>query len=142
MNEANKDWKLTDNLKLLPAIIIAAMIFYFSSLSNPLPPAPPGPPSLVDMNILLHLCEFAGLSFFVAFGYFSKFNIKYTVLFTVTYAILDEVHQYFVPNRYFDVFDVVIDIIGVAIGFCVFISSKYLIERLHYRREVNIIDQS
>ena len=137
MNGANKDWSLIDYIKLVPAIIIAVIIFYFSSLSNPLPSVPPGPPSLIDINILLHLCEFAGLSFFVAFGYFSKFNIKYTVLITVTYAILDEIHQYFVPNRYFDVFDVMIDILGVAIGFLVFISAKYLIERLYNKRKAN-----
>ena len=142
MNETNKDWKLTDYLKLLPAIIIAAMIFYFSSLSNPLPAAPPGPPSLIDINILLHLCEFAGLSFFVAYGYFSKFSVKYTVLITVIYAILDEIHQYFVPNRYFDLFDIFMDIIGVALGFIVFISSKNLIERQYNRKQAKILEQS
>ena len=141
LNGTNKDWNLTDYLKILPAIVIAIIIFYFSSLSNPLPAVPPGPPSLIDINVLLHICEFAGFSFFVAFGYFNKFNVKYTVLFTVIYAILDEVHQYFVPYRYFDIFDIFIDIIGITIGFIVFISSKYLIERLYNRREANIIDQ-
>ncbi len=130
MNETKQDWIMTDYLKLLPAIVIAIIIFYLSSLSNPLPPGPPGPPSIIDINIILHMCEYAGFSFFVAFGYFSKFNIKYTVSFTIIYAILDEVHQHFVPNRFFDIFDIFIDIIGVIIGFFAFIILKKLIERL------------
>jgi VanZ family protein len=142
LNGTNKDWTLTDYVKLVPAIVIAVLIFYFSSLSNPLPPGPPGPPSLIDVNIILHVCEFAGLSFFVAYGYFGKFNVKYAVFLTVVYAILDEIHQYFVPSRYFDIFDVFIDIIGVTIGFFVFILSKNLVERLYIRKKANFVDQS
>jgi len=131
----NQDWDLVDYLKLLPAIIIAILIFYFSSLSNPLPTVPPDPPSFIDINIMLHMCEFAGFSFFVAYGYFSKFNIKYIIIITIIYAILDEVHQYFVPYRYFDGYDIIIDIVGLAIGFLVFILFKNLIERLSNKRK-------
>ena len=142
MNGAQQDWKLIDYLKLLPAIVIAILIFYFSSLSNPLPAGPPGPPSPIDINILLHLCEFAGLSFFVAYGYFSKFEVRYPITFTIIFAIFDEIHQYFVPNRFFDLFDISIDIIGVILGFLVYILFKKLIERIYNRRKANIIDQS
>ena len=137
MNGAKKDWSLIDYVKLVPAIVIAILIFYFSSLPNPLPPVPPGPPSIIDINLILHICEFAGLSFFVAYGYFQRFNMKYVILFTVIYAVFDEIHQYFVPNRYFDIFDVFIDIIGVAIGFLVFLLIKILIEKLHNREKSN-----
>ena len=136
MNGAKKDWSLIDYVKLVPAIVIAILIFYFSSLPNPLPPGPPGPPSIIDINLILHICEFAGLSFFVAYGYFHKFNVKYVILLTVIYAIIDEIHQYFVPNRYFDIFDVFIDIIGVVIGFLVFILIKNLKERIYNRKKV------
>ena len=105
-------------------------------MSNPLPPVPPGPPSLIDINVFLHMCEYAGFSFFVAYGYFSKFNEKYMIIITVIYAILDEIHQYF------DVFDIFIDVIGIVIGFVVFILSKNLIERQFNRKKANIVDQS
>ena len=131
----NQDWDLVDYLKLLPAIIIAILIFYLSSLSNPLPTVPLDPPSFIDINIMLHMCEFAGFSYFVAYGYFSKFNVKYAITLTIIYAILDEVHQYFVPYRYFDGFDILIDIIGIVIGFLAFILIKNLIERLHDKRQ-------
>ena len=136
MNGAKKDWSLTDYVKLVPAIVIAILIFYFSSLPNPLPPGPPGPPSVIDINLILHICEFAGLSFFVAYGYFHRFSIKYVILFTVIYAVIDEIHQYFVPNRYFDIFDVFVDIIGVVIGFLVFILIKNLKDRIYNRKKV------
>jgi len=135
LNDTKNDWSLTDYIKLVPAIVIAVLIFYFSSLPNPLPPGPPGSPSLIDINIILHMCEFAGLSFFVAYGYFHKFNMKFVISFTVIYAIVDEIHQYFVPNRYFDLFDVFIDIIGVVIGFLVFILIKNLMESIRNSAE-------
>ena len=142
MKGDKKDWSLIDYVKLVPAIVIAVMIFYFSSLPNPLPPGPPGPPSIVDINLILHICEFAALSFFVAYGYFHKFNVKYVILFTVIYAVIDEIHQYFVPNRYFDVFDVFIDIIGVAIGLFCFLLAKNLKVRIKSRKKVSIAQQS
>ena len=142
LNDAKKEWSLSDYIKLVPAILIAILIFYFSSLPNPLPPGPPGPPSLVDINLILHLCEFAGLSFFAAYGYFHKFNMKYVISFTVVYAIMDEIHQYFVPNRYFDIFDVVIDIIGVVIGFLVFLLIKNLLKRIENKRKGTVAEQT
>jgi VanZ family protein len=142
LSEARKDWSIIDYVKLVPAILIAILIFYFSSLPNPLPPGPPGAPSVIDINLILHMCEFAGLSFFVAHGYFHKFNVKYVILFTIIYAVFDEIHQFFVPNRYFDVVDVFIDIIGVAIGFLVFILLKNLKERINNSRKVAVTEQS
>ena len=142
MKGDKKDWSLIEYVKLVPAIVIAILIFYFSSLPNPLPPIPSGPPSAIDINLILHTCEFAGLSFFVAYGYFHKFNIKYVILVTVIYAVIDEIHQYFVPNRFFDAFDVFIDIIGVVIGFLGFLLVKSLNVRIKSRKKVSIAQQS
>lgn len=37
-------------------------------------------------------------------------------LFALCYGALDELHQYFVPGRITDVFDLVADVVGAAIG--------------------------
>ncbi len=52
----------------------------------------------------------------------SKFNITnrkeiiYSLIFCLIYAILDEIHQYYVPGRSCDIKDVLIDTLGASIG--------------------------
>ena len=119
MNQLINNWGFLDYLRYLPSIIIAIIIFYFSSQSNPLPPSeePFSPVILfLDVNSILHVCEFGIFSFFVAFGFTKKFKTHYLIFFSIIYAISDEVHQHFIPNRYFDVYDVIVDIVGIFIG--------------------------
>jgi VanZ family protein len=40
----------------------------------------------------------------------------YSFIFTVLYGITDEIHQYFVPNRLFDFYDIVANTAGAAVG--------------------------
>ena len=130
MSELQKEWNTIDYIKIIPAIIIAGIIVYFPSLPNPLPPPPPGGfPLALDLNTILHICEFAGFAFFVAFGLYNKIKLKYLVSFTILFAFLDEVHQYFVPNRYFDVYDILADIIGVILGFLAYVLLEKLLKR-------------
>lgn len=42
--------------------------------------------------------------------------IMFSLLFLSLYAALDEIHQYFIPGRYADVFDWTADVIGGAIA--------------------------
>jgi len=41
-----------------------------------------------------------------------KNPILYSLLFLTLYAALDEIHQYFIPGRYADVFDWIADVVG------------------------------
>jgi len=50
-----------------------------------------------------------------------------TIIVGAGYAVLDEIHQYFVPGRTADIFDVAADVVGVAI--VVFVSIIFELYR-------------
>jgi VanZ family protein len=56
------------------------------------------------------------------------------------YAFLDEVHQYFVPDRYFDFYDIVFDIVGIILGYFAYFLSGLVKER--FRRNNLKSDES
>jgi len=132
MTENKKKWFFIDYIKIIPGFLIAGIIIYFSSLPNPLPPVPRELLDL-DINTILHMCEFATFAFFVAFGFFHKIKIEYLLIFTIVFAFLDEVHQYFVPNRFFDVYDVIVDSVGVILGFIAYIFLFKLREKFNQK---------
>ncbi len=80
-----------------------------------------------------HLCLFAGLGF-VFCGYFGEFQVTkkqrilFTGLSTMSYAAVDEIHQYFVPLRAARLYDVFIDTAGGLIGAAVFLIVAFLIK--------------
>jgi VanZ family protein len=123
MIEINHNWNYYDYLRTVPAIIFACIIFYFSSLSNPFPEKPSEPPTIIKLNWneILHVCEFTLFGFLIAFGFIGKVRYRYLILFAIIYAFLDEVHQYFIPTRYFDLYDIILDSIGVVIGFAFYL---------------------
>ncbi len=125
MSQLKPKWRNIDYLKAVPAFIFGIIIFYFSSLSNPYL-TPPSEQVSTFLNPLLHICEYAFLSFLIFFGFFSKVKAIYLLAFSFFYAFLDEVHQFFVPNRYFDVFDLIIDFGGVVLGFISYLIVKKL----------------
>ncbi len=132
--ETEKKWNPIDYLKTIPAIGFAVLIIYFSSLSNPLPSRPKGVPTNLDINTILHIGEFAVLGFLIAFGFFDKFKQHHLLSFGVIFAVSDEIHQYFVPSRYFDVFDILMDIIGVLMGFISYLLLYKIIHQLKARK--------
>ena len=141
MEEDSKKWTLIDYLRVIPAFIVAGIIFYFSSLSDPLPAGPPGPPTIwdfLDKNTVLHICEYGLLAILVAFGFIDKTKINYLAIATIIFAFSDEVHQYFVPNRYFDVLDVLADTIGVILGFLAYLILEKLIKSQNRNTTKNI----
>ncbi len=134
MNETKPKWAYTDYLKAIPAFIFGIIIFYLSSLSNPYPTPPPGQIAMF-LNPLLHLCEFGLLTFLIFFGFFSKVKSAYLLTVSFFYALLDEIHQFFVPYRYFDVYDLIIDSIGVVFGFIAYLLVKKLYKSLKGKDE-------
>ncbi len=134
MEKMEHKWNCYDYLRKIPAIIFACIIFYYSSLSAPFPERPPEPAILelkVNWNDILHICEFALFAFLIAFGFLGKIKSRYLILFAIIYAFLDEVHQYFVPNRYFDLYDFILDSIGVFLGFLIYLSLLTILNRLN-----------
>jgi VanZ family protein len=123
-------WELKDYIKLIPAIMFASLIFYLSSLPSPVPPEAAEAVKVFDINTLLHIAEYAVLTFLIAFGLFSKIKNYNIIIIGILYAASDEIHQHFVPTRYFDLLDVVADGIGVVIGLIGYIILLALITQI------------
>lgn len=102
-------------ISLLIAILIAIFIFYISSLR--FENRAPGP-QIPYKSVIYHFFIFFILAFFLCI-YFVKrkdknrYWIFIAILIAIAYGITDELHQLFVPNRYCDVNDTLIDSIGI-----------------------------
>lgn len=70
---------------------------------------------------LAHMVLFGGLSLVVAVGLrragtgTARFQFLAPVLFVIFYGFTDEIHQYFVPNRHFELLDIVADTVGALL---------------------------
>ena len=84
------------------------------------------------IRTLAHFCEFAGLGFLMVNFFFAlkdKLQPVRSILFSCIYALTDEIHQIFVPDRAFQLTDFAVDSAGIILGvgvFCVliFLSAK------------------
>lgn len=77
-----------------------------------------------------HFSEYTAFSFsFFGMMYFAKrkFCPYLSFLFCLVYAMSDEIHQYFVPERACRVFDVFVDSMGVLFGMTVFFILTFII---------------
>ena len=103
----------------LPVILYAGLIFYLSSISN----LPKELPSFEGSDKIIHIIEF-GLFGALIWLSVSHWNLKFkapaliiiTILLGLLYALSDELHQYTVPGRQFDIYDLLADTIGLAVG--------------------------
>jgi len=114
-------------LFFIPAILYYLLIFILSSLQVK------GQVSLPFFDKGLHLVEFALLGFLLSLGFFlglgSSVRVKsgLTLVSGILLGCLDELHQYFVPERSFEVLDMVADSIGIFLGLIAF----YYLSRTH-----------
>ena len=82
-----------------------------------------------------HVCLFAVLGSIFC-GYFGEFSVnsKQRILFatfaTMGYAALDELHQYYVPDRAARLYDVAIDAAGGLLGATAFFIFMLIINKL------------
>ena len=107
--------------------LVAVEIFYFSSI-----PGSKASSGIPFMAIIYHFCVFFLFSFFMFFTIIGrkksdKYLILVVFLFSLAYAVIDEIHQSYVPLRSSSVEDVLIDFIGIifSLVIAVFISKKY-----------------
>lgn len=104
--------KVLKDKKLAYLLVISYMglIFYLSSI-------PLKFPEIVDVvdpsKFLFHIIEYSVLSVLL---FNASHNLKFSFLVSGVYGISDEIHQYFVPFRYFDFYDLLADWIGSFIG--------------------------
>jgi VanZ family protein len=115
----------------VPVLVYVILIFYLSSLSQV-------PWTHMAPDYVSHALEYFGLALLVARGLndglsnlITPRRLLISFLLCLGYAILDEIHQIFVPNRYADVLDVLSDVVGIVLALALF----YLAQRLLLRSE-------
>ena len=97
------------NLSWVLFLIYSGLIFILSSIPIEIPYYFFFDPR----KLILHFMEYSilgSLSFFAI----RKKNIS--IAFSIAYGITDEIHQYFVPGRFFDFYDMLADFIGSVFG--------------------------
>lgn len=84
------------------------------------------------LDYLMHICEYSVLTF-ITFLLFARndFRINYKKYILVTlslimFAVLDELHQKFIPGRSYNIMDILSNIGGilVAVIFCIIVFRK------------------
>lgn len=101
-------------------IMYMIMIFYFSSQSY----FPPGTlPAIKVSDLLKHAVLYFGLGILFFFSYQSLKNPRLknktfllALFSTIFYGITDEIHQLFVPNRVFSIYDILANSVGAFVG--------------------------
>jgi len=116
----------------VPLLAYLVLIFYLSSLSK-IPWAPRYP------DYLEHSVEYLGLAILAARalnnGLTRPVPVRTLLLafaLCIAYAISDEIHQKFVPDRFSDVTDVLSDAVGAGVG----LGALHVTGRLRVRRSV------
>lgn len=68
---------------------------------------------------LMHTLEYLVFAILVI-NMLHQFNVKKimtkTFIISMFYAIFDEIHQYYVPGRTFEILDIILDLVGVVIA--------------------------
>ncbi len=93
------------------------LIFYLSSLSDPVPFEPP---VFLHIDKIYHFIEYLILGFLLLNAFYCNTRLNKAVLssaiFALSYAVSDEVHQYFVPLRDASFLDLLADSFGAWTG--------------------------
>ncbi len=98
--------------------------------------------NIVSHNVLrkiAHFTEYAALGFCMSGAVYFTFNKnKFYIPFIpcVLYAVSDEIHQYFVPERACRIFDVFVDSCGSSTGILIFLLIAFLIHK-HKSKKVS-----
>ncbi len=98
-------------------VLYGAMIFFVSSLSDPVPLSPP---DIIFLDKIAHLFEYAifGILIFRAVHLYTSLKKSFliTIFIASLFGMTDEVHQYFVEMRDADILDWFADTMGGLIG--------------------------
>lgn len=76
--------------------------------------------TILGITVMMHICTYK----------IDKYKkIGCSLIIGMLYAILDEIHQLFVPGRSGQVRDVIIDIFGVTFGICIVLLIQQLVKK-------------
>jgi len=118
--------KLKNLTNLLPAILFALMIFILSSIPGDKFPVIEF--TIFSLDKLVHATIYAIFGFLTAHALYHQNIFPYLkanwfisgVFLTLLYAISDETHQCFVPNRSSDIMDINADLVGILLSHILF----------------------
>lgn len=102
--------------------IITIFLFIIISFISFLPNYSSLPPVVAISSVLNHMICFFILAGFLHVSFKLKVQIKILIL--LTYGLFIESVQYFLPNRFFDFFDIVINIFGVGLFYIFYLVLK------------------
>lgn len=117
MESAGSDTRSSPVKLWMPPCGLAVLIFLFSSTPGTYYPEHPN-----FINNIVHLMEFALLGFLLArtlhYGHFlaGLSLFLWTTAICISFGLLDEAHQFLVPERMFDLMDLLFDSIGAITG--------------------------
>jgi len=98
----------------VPVILYAGLIFTISSF-----PLPPPKVEIPFIDKFIHLVEYGILGFLfyraLRASRLAKQVFILAIIFSILYALSDEIHQYFVPGREFDLWDIAADSLGAIL---------------------------
>ena len=98
----------------VPVILYAGLIFTVSSF-----PLPPPKVEIPFIDKLIHLIEYGILGFLfyraLRVSRLVKQVFILAIIFSILYALSDEIHQFFVPGREFDFWDLAADSLGIVL---------------------------
>lgn len=90
---------------------------------------------------LAHFTEYAMLGFFMcgSFRFISGKQHKFYIplIPCVLYAISDEIHQYFVPERSCEIFDVCVDSLGCLCGIVIFLLVIKIVKKIVEKSKIS-----
>ena len=131
-----------NKLSWIITILIAIIIFYVSTLTFT------GKAGLGWKTIAYHFYAFFFLSAFLIIsltkGKPSRKLIIITIIISILYAILDEIHQIFVPTRSFDVSDILTDSAGVLFASLIYslLRYNYSADKMNDKQEIRDIKKA
>jgi VanZ family protein len=111
-----------------PALIWAILIFIVSAIPYLSAPAV----HFTFWDKLAHITEYFFLGALTAMGLFRdsrKAPFLKALIIGTLFGLFDEIHQHFVPGRTMDIYDLLADSIGSAIGAGFFLQLKYRFDR-------------
>lgn len=131
----SKGRKIYITISAILVVAVAVIIFYLSAQNGEESSSTSGfftklieaiigqPPNEAFIRTLAHFCEFTALGFLMCnfiFALKDKLKPLFSIMFSFIYAVSDEIHQYFIPERACQLTDLAIDICGIVSGVAVF----------------------
>lgn len=122
---------------LLPVLLCSVTLFYLSSIPGLTPPSL----GVEWQDKVYHTIAFLGYGLTVLWASMGlrpsasrRSHIVVTVVLSIVFAVSDEIHQYFVPNREAGLDDVLADIVGVLLSLTMIPLVDRLVNVVYRRR--------